>query len=131
MPRYIDLEELERRINEYVKMPRYASYEQRETADWCKDECIRQAYCMPTADVVPKSKYDLAVAEREANVKGFTEQIAKVKRDTAREIIEEIIAKSSYCVATQNGEEIYETKQYTISAIKLDELEKKYTEGNK
>ena len=46
--------------------------------------------------------------------------------DVAREIFEEIRAESSYCVASQNGVEIYHTKLYNISAIKLDELKKKY-----
>ena len=36
---------------------------------------------LPRADVVPKSKYDLAVAEREANVKGFTEQVEALSRE--------------------------------------------------
>lgn len=48
--------------------------------------------------------------------------------DVAREIFEEIRAESSYCVASQNGVEIYHTKLHNISAIKLDELKKKYTE---
>lgn len=48
------------------------------------------------------------------------------KSDVAREIFEEIRAESSYCVASQNGVEIYHTKLYNISAIKLDELKKKY-----
>lgn len=46
--------------------------------------------------------------------------------DVAGEIFEEIRAESSYCVASQNGVEIYHTKMYNISAIKLDELKKKY-----
>jgi hypothetical protein len=48
------------------------------------------------------------------------------KVEIAREIFEEIRAESSYCVASQNGVEIYHTKMYNISAIKLDELKKKY-----
>ena len=51
MARYIDLEELERRINMYVKKPPHSSREIKETTEWCKDECIRQAYCMPTENV--------------------------------------------------------------------------------
>ena len=50
---------------------------------------------------------------------------------TAKEIFEEIERNSSYCVASHNGEEIYETKTYTISALKLAELKKKYTEDKK
>ena len=49
MARYIDLEEFERRINKYVKP---TNRDEKELVEWCRDECIRQAYCMPTADVV-------------------------------------------------------------------------------
>lgn len=35
-------------------------------------------------------KYDLAVAEREANVKGFTEELTKARSEVARGIFEEI-----------------------------------------
>lgn len=46
---YIERDELESRIKKYVKC-RDAD---RETLEWAKDECIRQAHCMPAADVVP------------------------------------------------------------------------------
>ena len=53
MARYIDLEELERRIKENV--PIYGGgntpYEV-DLLEWFRDECIRQGYAMPTADVV-------------------------------------------------------------------------------
>lgn len=55
MARYIDLEILERRIKKYVK-PEIP--EEKAFVEWCKDECIRQAYAMPTADVVPKSEVE-------------------------------------------------------------------------
>lgn len=45
---YIERDELESRIKKYVKC-RNAD---RETLEWAKDECIRQAHCMPAADVV-------------------------------------------------------------------------------
>lgn len=48
MARYIDLEELAKRIGKYVKAE---CPEEKELVEWCKDECIRQGYCMPTADV--------------------------------------------------------------------------------
>ena len=49
MSRYIDLEEFERRIKKYIK-PEIP--EEKEFVEWCTDECIRQGYAMPTADVV-------------------------------------------------------------------------------
>ena len=52
-----------------------------------------------------------------------------IEEKVAREIFEEIEKKSSSCVAVQNGYEHYETKTYTISALKLDEIKKKYTEN--
>ncbi len=52
-----------------------------------------------TADVVPKSeyeqlqhKYDLAVAEREANVKGFTEELSRSKAEAIKEFAERVEA---------------------------------------
>lgn len=53
MPRYIDLIELEKRITENIKPE---TLEERALLEWCKDECIRQAYCLPIADVAPKSE---------------------------------------------------------------------------
>lgn len=49
MARYIDLEELERRIKEHIKAE---TPEEKPLLEWCKDECIRQGYAMPAADVV-------------------------------------------------------------------------------
>ena len=49
--------------------------------------------------------------------------------DLAEEIFAEIEATSSYSVDECNGRQIYSTKIYTISALKLAELKKKYTEG--
>lgn len=53
MKRYIDLNELVIRIKKYVKAE---NSDEKELVEWCTDECIRQAYCMPTADVAPKSE---------------------------------------------------------------------------
>lgn len=53
MARYIDLKELEKRIKENIKIE---TLEEKVFVEWCKDECIRQGYAMPTADVVPKSE---------------------------------------------------------------------------
>ena len=113
---------------------------------WIVEKCIEKANEQPTADLVPKSevadlqdsfkcleetnkhlcdeyislqrKYDLAVAEREANVKGFTEELAKVKTEVASEIFEYIECMFSP-VYSYTGEQI---KEY------IAELKKKYTE---
>jgi hypothetical protein len=84
--------------------------------------CIRLVEIQPTADVAPKSevehlrhKYDLAVAEREANVKGFTEELSKAKAEVAREIFEEI-------------EDLFFKNGVFIHIPSYNELKKKYTE---
>lgn len=87
----------------------------------------------PKADVVPRAeleqlqhKYDLAVAEREANVKWFTENLA-------REIfakIERIIGDSR--VGEYSKEFGFLVRSYYNGAMivqGLDELKKTYTEG--
>lgn len=82
---------------------------------------------LPTADVVPKSeveqlnhKYDLAVAEREANVKGFTDDLAKVKAEVAREIFNEFEEYLS--------EKKFGTFYYNYLKEIIAELKNKYTE---
>lgn len=52
MARYIDFNELERMINENIKPDTTDDYRDTALIEWCKDECIRQGYAMPTADVV-------------------------------------------------------------------------------
>lgn len=44
MDEYINRRELAERIGKYVKSE---TPEEKELIEWCKDECIRQAYCMP------------------------------------------------------------------------------------
>lgn len=43
---YIEREELVNRLNKYIELTIL------DAEEWVKDECIRQAYCMPRADVV-------------------------------------------------------------------------------
>ena len=70
MSRYIDLKELEKRINENIKPE---TLEEKALIEWCKDECIRQGYAMPTADVVEVrhgrwlSAYEYAIKLGETN----------------------------------------------------------------
>ena len=55
MPRYIDLEEFSKRINENIKPE---NLEEKALIEWCKDECIRQGYAMPISDVVPRAEIE-------------------------------------------------------------------------
>jgi hypothetical protein len=67
---------------------------------------------LPTADVVPKSKYDLAVAEREANVKGFTEELAKAKTEV--EFLRKTIAENAQRGLQVTLEEIEKAKTEVV-----------------
>ena len=49
MMEYINRRGLAERISKYVKSE---TPEEKELIEWCKDECIRQAYCMSTTDAV-------------------------------------------------------------------------------
>lgn len=127
MARYIDLEELEKRIKKYVK-PEIP--EEKAFVEYYKDECIRQAYAMPAADVVPKRQYDLAVAEREANVKGFAEELAKAKAEAAREIfaeLESVLCSFEYPSLTALGKiNVIRADGWHIRADDYRTIKKKY-----
>lgn len=66
MAEYIEREALRQQIERYVKFARLTN---REEAEWVKDECIRQAYVIPTADVVPRAEYEVwkDIAHRETS----------------------------------------------------------------
>ena len=70
-----------------------------------------------------KLKYNLAVAEREANVRGFSATVLKHKAEVAREIFEEI---ESVCL-----KHIDRYDRYLMCCKEFAELKKKYTEGEK
>ena len=100
--------------------------------DWKKHKCkigcnddsdARSSFYgdCPLPDVVPKSKYDLAVAEREANVRGFTDELAKSKAEVTREIFAEI-ETSLVIGGFVNGE-----KYIAIREDDYNHYKKKYT----
>ena len=135
MARYGDLDELKLKVQRYMIPNDGCGTVNIEQAERWFLKLIDEA---TTADVVPKSeveelKGELAIAERHekdarALFKDAVIQIQNARQEVAREIFAEIEKESSYCVASNNGNEIYETKTYTISALKLAELKKKYTE---
>ena len=118
MARYIDAELFAKNLSMLV----YMADDEDFTQAFVKGmQLVKDAENMtPTADVVPKSKYDLAVAEREANVKGFTETLNNIRSEVAEQIFEEI-EKKAYL---RQGD-------WHIHFKKYDELKKKYTEENK
>lgn len=119
MARYIDLEDFERRIKKYVK-PEIP--EEKAFVEYYKDECIRQAYCMPAADVVPKSevkKHKDEIDRLRYNLKAVIEEIPETKSEVAREIFEEMDGITELFIKGLIGElEMYD---------QLAELKKKYT----
>ena len=100
----------------------------------CKD-CIHYPVCIPY--VSPNESFP----EVEGGCTAFRDRgefvdyrnipyiKAEARVEVAEEIFGEIEATSSYSVDECNGRQIYSTKIYTISALKLAELKKKYTEG--
>ena len=63
MARYIDMEELKKRIRDNVLSDDNATPYDMDLIEWCKDECIRQGYAMPIADVVPRGELAQLVRE--------------------------------------------------------------------
>ena len=76
MTRYIDSEELAKRITENIKAD---APEEKELIEWCKDECIRQGYAMPAADVVPKSEVEYLKEHLKCGVRSTKKQEKKSK----------------------------------------------------
>lgn len=115
MERYIDLEELIKRIRDNVLSDDNATPYEMDLVEWCKDECIRQGYAMPTADVAPKSE----VAEELINMALSKIQImiSAVKAQEENGIITEFNggAKTALEIVFKD----------------LAELKKKYTEEKK
>ena len=92
--------------------------------NYARDFCTEQGGC----DICEKRKYEkncdfISVPEYLYNA-GY-----RKASEVAEEIFGEIEATSSYSVDECNGRQIYSTKIYTISALKLAELKKKYTKG--
>lgn len=140
MTEYIERKALLELINEDCKYKNPTN----EYTRGCNEVCnwaIKMIKNMPTADVVPKSKYDLAVAEREANVKGFTEELAKVKTNVASKIFEDIEreindalqSNSRVLPQIEESEALWNRVNGKIDALRgidgfVEELKKKYGE---
>lgn len=144
--RYIDAEALTdhmlERYNELCE--KYGDWDHYATGYGDAIDAIEKA---PEADVVPKSKYDLAVSEREANVKGFTEELAKAKSEVERlyynlQAVLEERAETKQEIAREIFEEIekhgrkmqssdFSGDFWDIAVLMSDiaDLKKKYTEG--
>lgn len=129
---YIKLEELQKFP---IRKDHYDKEHGNEHFIYGVETVFEYAEYLPTYDVVPRAeleqlqhKYELAVAERAANVAGFIEQLSRSKAKVARDICEEIRKDCGYSVASQNGVELYHTKQYYVNAMRLDELESKYAD---
>lgn len=95
---YIDRKELVNNINRLVKLAN------KDEQEWVKDECIRQAYCLEKADVVPRSEVeelnnlieilnarnDDLFEENERLMRTGCQAIKQAKQEVASKIIREI-----------------------------------------
>ena len=122
MARYIDADAIHKFVDEKVA----------EGKDgWRNGVPYEWAYALtvidnaPTADVVPKSE----VEELKQIYRKYNKAIKNERSEVAREIFEEIEKKS--CVISETNHSTGSTRVvcYQISAEKLAELKKKYTEG--
>lgn len=126
---YIDRKELVNNINRLVKLTN------KDEQEWVKDECIRQAYCIEKADVVPRYEVErlqgeLILAKALAKVrldakeailcKEGQEFVAKAKQEVAREIFEELKEDLNNLI------NYYEEKRKYVTEIDYNELEQLY-----
>lgn len=152
MPRYIDLEELVRRINKYVKP---ANQDEKELVEWCRDECIRQGYWLPTADVVPRAEYNELLYKLEGVMHSVDKWLdgeelnqdevnrAATMREKTLRIVEgyQMQIKATIDFYENREKEIFDEVDKTIELIctmtgvnvvlfgRYADLKKKYTEG--
>lgn len=78
-----------------------------------------------------KAEIENLKADKEAIINGqltLQKMYLESRAKAVRECIKKIKSHSSVTVATTNGQELYETKAYTIRATKLDEIVKEMTE---
>ena len=79
---------------------------------------------------IERLKTDLEdlITEYEAYKEAVEVALVEARAEAIREFAEKLKEKASSCVMSQNGQEIPETKSYTISALCIDELVKEMTE---
>ena len=131
MARYIDLEEFAKRINENIKPD---TPEEKALIEWCKDECIRQGYAMPRADVVPRNEDRYIPLEDELLTRVFDHYKKTVVRDILDDAIRAVYEKTDmkiYNTIDQKplGDHVAYGKQMAMYEVitLLAELKKKYT----
>lgn len=79
---YIDRKELVNNINRLVKLTN------KDEQEWVKDECIRQAYCIQKADVVPRSEVE-ELQKQLDDYKRFVGELRVISDDCAFVITED------------------------------------------
>ncbi len=92
---------------EYVKKESLARHIENSFGEISTPFVVREIRQFPATDVVPKSQYDLAVAEREANVKGFTAEVAELQSEIK-------VLKDS----NMNLQELYQTEREKVAKAK-------------
>lgn len=123
MARYIDLEEYAKRINENIKPD---TPEEKALIEWCKDECIRQAYAMPAADVVMRAELAIMSAKYAGCciVKDRLEIEIKCLK-IANEMMYEAFGRQAREILTDLA---YNKELLPLPSWAIEELIKEYTE---
>ena len=130
--------------NEIIKALEYCQSETTENCNKCplvfkgacQQECLRKAFDLINRQQaeIEKQRIMLEAIEDAVNPLPFEtdydKSIKQAKSEAIKEFAERLKAKSSCCVASQNGQELYETKSYTIKAIEIDNLVKEMVGDN-
>lgn len=75
-------------------------------------------------------EYSCLERERADDIGEFVEELKSLKIKAYKECIEKIKAESSSCVATDHGIVVAGSRTYTISEVKLYEIEKELENNN-
>ena len=108
----------------------------------CKKDCAfydgkvhscAQTIALHALDFIKREQAEIEdlKSDKEAIINGqltIQKMYIEARAEAIREFAERLKEKASSCVMSQNGQEIPETKSYTISILCIDELVKEMTE---
>ena len=94
--------------------------------DLCQEDLHIDALSLITSQKAEieqlQKKYEMAVAEREANVKGFTEQLATIKSEARKEFAERLKEQKYQSSDWSHGEHPFVVEESDIDNL-LEEME--------
>lgn len=91
--------------------------------------CAANSFKMHYDEAKSEAVWDIAT-EYDAYKEAVEVALVETRAEAIKEFAERLEEKVSSCVMLQNGQEIPETKSYTISALCIDELVKEMTENH-